>query len=127
MRHDVADSPLQPGNREAEVLLRCLFATSGTVDDLTSALLSTREQVAGLHQAGLAIIDEMLTSGQPFPERLHVNLLWMRLLRDVNVLVTDWVDEALAETARWPSIDDSGNAERTLQLLRDLPIELPQR
>lgn len=112
---------------QAEVLLRCLFATSGTVDDLTAALVSTREQVDRQHRAGLAVIEDMVTVGQPFPERLHVNLLWMRLLRDVNLLIADWVDEALAETARWSAIDDSGDAERTLQLLRDLPVELPQR
>lgn len=106
---------------QAEVMLRCLFATSGTVDDLRAAVEATRRDVADTYLAGHEFVDGYLHGDNPFPERLHANLLWMALVRDLQLTIVDWADAALEALDEWKDVATGPGVDRVAELLADLP------
>lgn len=105
----------------AEVLLRCLFAPSGSTDDLLAALDATRQAVTHQYRAGLDLVDGYLGSDNPFPERLHANILWMKLIRDLHILLIDWAADATAQVQAWTDSTRGGDNADLLELVAKLP------
>jgi PadR family transcriptional regulator, regulatory protein AphA len=115
----LAREPAHP-RLQMEVLLRCLFATSGTRESLLEAVQATRDAAVSQYERGMQILSGYLDGENPFPERLHANILWMVLVRDFCRLMVDWTAFASSEISQWTDARRGGDARRLSQLLDDL-------
>jgi PadR family transcriptional regulator AphA len=113
-----------PPSLEIEGLLRLLLADQGTSDDLAAALQATAHHVRQRYADGQVLINELLTTGGPFPERLHLISPMASLYAEFLLLLMRWCDETLAELNSWPSTKDVGltvHGREQLQRVLDEP------
>lgn len=115
LREWLATEPGAP-RLQMEALLRTLLATSGTPSDLLRTLDATTAAVGADLDIGLELIRSYLAGDNPFPERLHANLVWMVLVHDVQLLLLDWAEYARGRVAQW-SGDGSDGTDPSLQPL----------
>lgn len=116
LREWLATEPAAP-RMQMEVLVRTLFATSGTKEDLLAALAATRESVQAAYDLGGSITRAYQEGDNPFPERLHANILWMVFVRDQLVLTLRWIDFAAEEVRQWEDTTTGGDRARVAELL----------
>jgi DNA-binding PadR family transcriptional regulator len=119
LRRQLATPPAPP-QLEFEALQRLVFADQGSKEDLLAALDTTSEQVQQLLEDGLQQVRGYQADGGPFPQRLHLILLFARFYTDFLLLVRDWVALARREVASWPTTRDLGLTDGTRQMLQDL-------
>jgi DNA-binding PadR family transcriptional regulator len=93
---------------EVEALLRMILADQGSVEDLRAALESTARQVREVRTNGIALTQDLLATGGPFPQRLHLTERAVTFYADFLRLVLRWCNETLAEIDTWPDIRDVG-------------------
>jgi PadR family transcriptional regulator, regulatory protein AphA len=105
---------------EAEVLLRVLFGDAGRDEDLGASLRATVEQVMRLYDEGMLLVEEYGAGNVAFPERLHLNMLWIVYVRELLLMTRDWATFAEAEMARWHTADDRGQTARATELVEML-------
>src|SRR5262245_18783360 len=113
-----------PPSLEIEWLLRLLLADQGTPENLSAALETTAHQVRQRYADGQALIKELLTTGGPFPERLHLVSPLASLYAEFLLLLLRWCDDTLAELSSWPSTKNVGltaHSRERLQRLLDEP------
>ncbi len=103
---------------QAEILLRCLLAPSGSTDDLQSALDRTRTALEESLSQGASLVEAYQRGENPFPERLHANLLWMELVRDLHLLLLGWVDMAGHRVDQWTDTASGTGAVDTEEIAR---------
>jgi DNA-binding PadR family transcriptional regulator len=123
LRSWLATEPAAP-RVQMEVLVRTIFAGAGTKEDLIAALGATRAAAVDAFEQGREVIAAYRAGENPFPERLHVNLLWMVFVHDLLRLTIAWVDDVVAEVDRWPDLA-TGDQTRTRQLLDALALDRP--
>lgn len=97
-----------PPSLEIEGLLRVLLADQGTIDDLQSALEATARQARELRSAAVAVGDEILDSGGPFPQRLHLTERVAAFYGEYLQLLIHWCDETLDDIQTWPGTGNIG-------------------
>lgn len=119
LRRQLATPPAPP-QLEFEALQRLIFADQGSKEDLLAALDTTSEQVQQLLEDGLRQTRGYQADGGPFPQRLHLILLFARFSTDFLLLLRDWVALARREAASWPTTRDLGLTDGTRQMLQDL-------
>ena len=124
LRAWLATEPTAP-RLQVEVLVRTLFATAGTKVDLLEALAATRRSVQEAYNYGESLVEEYRSGTNPFPERRHVNVLWMVFVHDLLRLMLDWVAFAVAEVETWPDIAVGGDPARVEALLEAIAAERP--
>jgi DNA-binding PadR family transcriptional regulator len=115
----LATPPTSP-QLEFETLQRLIFADQGSKEDLLAALDATSEQVRQLLEDGLRQVRGYQADGGPFPQRLHLIVLYARFSTDFLLLLRDWVALARREAAGWPTTRDLGLTDGTRQMLQDL-------
>jgi PadR family transcriptional regulator, regulatory protein AphA len=110
-----------PPSLEIEGLLRMLLADQGTAKDLRTALETTARQARELRADGIALSEELLGTGGPFPQRLHLTERVVSFYGEFIRLLIRWCDETSAEVDTWPDTRDVGltpqGRERLEQLL----------
>ena len=125
LRAWLATEPAAP-RLQTEVLVRTLFATAGSKQDLLDSLSATQRSVQEAYDYGQSVVEGYRRGENPFPERQHVNVLWMVFVHDLLRLMLDWVEFARAEVTTWADVTDGGNDARIKRLLdalmRDRPI-----
>jgi PadR family transcriptional regulator AphA len=119
LRRQLATPPAPP-QLEIEALQRLIFADQGSRHDLLAALDTTSEQVQQLLEDGMQQVRGYQGNGGPFPERLHLIMLFARFYVDFLLLLRDWVALARREVANWPTTRDIGLTDGTRQMLEDL-------
>ena len=119
LRRQLATPPAPP-QLQFEALQRLVFADQGSKHDLLAALDTTSEQVQQLLEDGLQQVRGYQADGGPFPERLHLIMLFARFYTDFLLLLRDWVALARREVASWPTTRDLGLTDGTRQMLEDL-------
>jgi PadR family transcriptional regulator, regulatory protein AphA len=119
LRRQLATPPAPP-QLEFEALQRLIFADQSSKEDLLAALDTTSEQVQQLLEDGLQQVRGYQADGGPFPERLHLIMLFARFSTDFLLLLRDWVALARREVASWPTTSDLGLTDGTRQMLEDL-------
>jgi DNA-binding PadR family transcriptional regulator len=97
-----------PPSLEIEGLLRVLLADQGSAKDLRAALETTARQARELRAGAVALVDELLCTGGPFPQRLHLTERAAALYGEFLLLLIRWCDETLAEVQTWPDTRDIG-------------------
>lgn len=107
----------QPPVLEAEALLRLLFAENGTKDDLLAALTAMAADAAELHEQVTSINAGYLDGEHPFPQRIHLSVLFATFQLELFDLIVRWVEFAKNEIATWPATDGLGLTDRTEVML----------
>jgi PadR family transcriptional regulator, regulatory protein AphA len=97
-----------PPTIEIEALLRVLFADHGSLQDLRAALRATAQQTSDLRIGLLALGEQALSTGGPFPERLHLVERVGALYGEFLLLLQRWCEETLAEIETWPDTRELG-------------------
>jgi DNA-binding PadR family transcriptional regulator len=105
---DWLGTPPAPPSLEIEGLLRVLLADQGTLDELRAAVETTGRQARELRAQAIALGDELLAEGGPFPERLHLTERVATLYGEFLLLLIDWCDETLTEVGTWPDTHSIG-------------------
>jgi DNA-binding PadR family transcriptional regulator len=87
---------------ESEALLKVLFSTEGTREDLLRNLLAVRDE--GLETLALCdvLATDYLQGTSPFQERAHLNALIFRWIRDHAAMQANWAIWALVQVETWP-------------------------
>lgn len=119
LRRQLATPPAPP-QLEFEALQRLIFADQGSKEDLLAALDTTSRQVQQLLDDGMQQVRGYQADGGPFPQRLHLIMLFARFSTDFLLLLRDWVALARREVASWPTTRDLGLTDGTRQMLQDL-------
>ena len=81
-----------------------MFANYGTRNALLEHLQRYRDQVAAKQSTLEAIFGEYRRGEDPFPERLHINVVAYRLLWETARAEAAWANWALAEVQRWADV-----------------------
>jgi PadR family transcriptional regulator AphA len=113
-----------PAALEVEALLRVILADQGTLEDLRAALETTARQARELRTNGIALTQDLLTTGGPFPQRLHLTERAVTFYADFVVLLLRWCNETLAEIDTWPDTRDVGMTPKVRKRLERV-INLP--
>ena len=119
LRRQLATPPAPP-QLEFEALQRLIFADQASKEDLLAALDTTSQQVQQLLEDGLQQVRGYQADGGPFPQRLHLIVLFARFSTDFLLLLRDWLALARREAASWPATRDLGLTDGTRQMLQDL-------
>ena len=115
-------TPPAPISLELEGLLRLFLADQGNLADVRAAIETTAQQARERSAIGRALIEDLLATGGPFPERLHLTERAATFFAELGQLLSRWCDETLTEIDTWPDTRDVGltpNARRRLQKLLD--------
>ena len=111
---------------EVETLLRVLFADQGSIEDLRAALAATASQARQAAAAAVVIGDELLNTGGPFPDRLHLTERVVAFYGEFLLLLIRWCDETSAEVGTWSTTKDLGLTPQARQRLCELLTEARQ-
>jgi len=112
--------PAAPSRLESETLVKLMFANYGTKEALLEHLRQYRDQVAEKQSTLETIFGEYRRGEDPFPERLHINIVAYRLLWEMAQAETTWANWAFTEVERWTHVD--APADRS-SLLAALPAQ----
>jgi len=111
---------------EFEGLLKVLFAEHGSKDQLVASLAALREQAAAVRADHAALARDLVETGGPFPDRLHVNALVFGFMWEQAEALRRWLDWAEAEIAGWPDdIATPPDAEAARASMRAAAGEAP--
>jgi DNA-binding PadR family transcriptional regulator len=116
LRAWLATEPSAP-RMQMEALLRTLFAPAGTKADLLAALDSTSRAASDAFDYGESLIADYQAGRNPFPERVHVNILWMVFVHDMLRLLLDWAEFARGEVEQWSDTTTGGDPARVERLI----------
>lgn len=105
---------------EAEALLRLLFADHGTTEDAMAALDTLTTDAAETCEQVLDIAVGYLDGQHPFPERVHVSVLFATFQLELADLISRWAEFARAEIAAWPTTEGLGMTDRTSEILETI-------
>ena len=100
----------EPPRLESEALLRTTFADSGTNEALRRTLQGLRREADGIRRQLGDQAAGYLSTGGPFPQRLHIIALIGRFLSDYAELLDSWATWAQAEVDTWPATGPAGVA-----------------
>lgn len=116
-----------PPSLEVEGLLRVLLGDQGTAGELRTTLEATAQQARELSASGLALVEELLTTGGPFPKRLHVTERVAAFYAEYLQLLIRWCEETLAVVETWPDTRDVGLTPRARERLQAIARVDPYR
>ena len=88
---------------------KVLFAEQGTKEQLLATLRSVREQAEQTLAEHKALAVDLVQTGGPFPDRLHINELVFKFMWEQTETVIRWATWAEREVAGWP--DNIARAE----------------
>ena len=110
--------PASASRFEAEPLVKFAFAENGSkkqaMDHIRRILEHTHERQRELR----AIFEEYLREEDPFPERVHINVVAYRLLWEYAQAEARWAAWALVEIERWPSTKTPQGRPALMEILR---------
>jgi DNA-binding PadR family transcriptional regulator len=87
---------------EFEGLVKVLFAEQAGKEELVATLAAIRADVAARRQHHAELAADLIETGGPFPDRLHVNTLVLRFMWEQNEMLHRWAVWAEQEVSRWP-------------------------
>jgi DNA-binding PadR family transcriptional regulator len=119
LREWLASEPTPP-RFELEPLLRLLYADHGDKADLQRSIAAARAWARGEIERGLAQLEGYEANGGPFPERLHIIVLFADLCVRLIDAVDEWAADAEAEIEDWPGTRDLGATPGTKRRLAEL-------
>lgn len=110
------NQPPQTPAFESEALVRVVFADHGSLVQLRRAISEIREHAHARSEALLAQGSAYLTTGGPFPERIHLLHLVGGFLAEQHAAMLRWADWAETEIARWNDTTPASNVPNLREL-----------
>jgi PadR family transcriptional regulator AphA len=119
LRDWLATEPAPP-RFELEPALRLLFADHSSKADLLRSVAATREWARSEIERGLAQLVGYRDDGGPFPQRLHIIVLFADLIARLLDALTAWTVDAEQEIQTWRRTRNLGASASTQQRLDQL-------
>jgi PadR family transcriptional regulator AphA len=104
---------------ESETLVKLMFAPFGTKQDMLRHLRDLLGELETRRQHLRSIFHEFTEGTDPFPDRIHVNILCYRLIWDYNQAAAHWAEWALETIGRWPDTTSSPDREQAMGGLKE--------
>ena len=104
---------------EAEPLVKFTFAEHSTKSSVLDNLRRFRRDAETRQSEMRAIFDEYLSERDPFPERVHINVVAYRLLWDHARIDASWAAWAIAQVEGWPDTKNPHSRSALMHVLRD--------
>ncbi len=108
----------QPPRLEIEALLRLLFADHGSREDVLRALDEFEDDIGEHHRAIVELMGSYLDGGHPFPQRIHLSVLFATFQIEMFKTFERWIEFARDEIDEWPTTQNLGMTPRTETLTR---------
>ena len=102
---------------ESESIVKLLFATNGSPEQLLEHLGQFRAHATARWNAVAAIFRPFLHGDEPFPDRTHVNVLAARLVLETARLEAAWADQAIDEVRKWDTTTEPRDRAASLAAL----------
>ena len=110
--------PSAPPRFESEALVRTVFAEGGTKADLLATLRLMQEQTREPRDQLLSQGADYLSTGGPFPHRLHVIALVGRFLIGLEAWCAQWAREAEEVVEAWPDVAPIPDLQAAIRTFR---------
>lgn len=117
--------PASASRLESEALVKLMFAANGPKRDLLTTLGRFRDHAEGRRSELAAIFQEYLRGEDPFPERVHINVVAYRLLWAYAQTEIAWASWALDQVRPWPDTKKSSGRAELMAALRNALGEVP--
>jgi PadR family transcriptional regulator AphA len=111
--------PAGESRLESETLVKAMFAPYGTKEDLLGHLRRLVDELDAKQQQLRAIFSEYLAGQDPFPERLHVNVVCYRLIWDYTRTAASWATWAIDQVERWPDVTAPVDRVELMKILEE--------
>jgi DNA-binding PadR family transcriptional regulator len=111
-------SPALEPRWEAESLVKFIFATGGSKDQLLENLRDFRQHATARWNAVEAVMDPYFQGNEPFPDRTHINVMAALLQLETARLQAAWADRAVREVEKWDMPAESQDHDATLAALK---------
>jgi len=112
--------PAADSRLESEALVKLAFAGSGSKHDLLETLRRYREVAETRREELQEIFHEYLRGADPFPERVHINVVAYRLLWDTTQTEAHWATWAIDQVDCWPDdLNSPPDRQAALHVLSD--------
>jgi PadR family transcriptional regulator, regulatory protein AphA len=112
-------SPAADPRLESEPLLKLAFAGDGTKDQLLANLTRFRDHLETRRQELRAIFEEYIRGDDPFPQRLHLNVVAYKLLWQMTETEISWATWAIEEVEQWSETTAPANRGRLIAVLEE--------
>jgi DNA-binding PadR family transcriptional regulator len=109
-----------PPTIEVEALLRMLLADQATVEDLRATVATSEHQIREMITNAVALGEDLLSTGGPFPERLHLTERVVALYGGFLMLFAQWCEETSDEIDSWSTTRDVGLTSQGRQRMEQL-------
>ena len=93
--------------------LRATFADSGTQEGLLRTLRQLQDQAIAWHDELGPQAEDYLTTGGPFPERLHIIALIGQFIAEHLAHLERWARWASEQVEAWPAVGGQGTPNTT--------------
>jgi PadR family transcriptional regulator, regulatory protein AphA len=110
--------PAAESRLESETLVKIMFAPHGSKQNLLAHLNGLLAELEAKQHALRAIFREYLDGKDPFPERVHVNVVCYRLIWDYTNAAASWAAWARDTVERWPDVTEPADRAALMQALR---------
>lgn len=119
-------SPVARTEINSELALRLIFADHGDVATLERQVRLRLEQLEEEIRTALAILDDYLETGGPFPHRLHITTATSQFIAEIKIGEHHFLTWLLDELTRWPDTTspDPDRHRATLRKIRDRVLPL---
>ena len=112
------DQSAAPSRLEAEPLVKFTFAANTVKESVLKNLRRFRDDALA-RQAGLrAIFEEYLRGEDPFPQRVHINVIAYLLLWDHARTDAKWAVWALDQVSHWKGTDTPKDRPELMRILK---------
>jgi PadR family transcriptional regulator, regulatory protein AphA len=105
---------------ESETLLKVLFGNHGTKEELLANLRRYAGEAAATVQFWRGVADDYARGRYEFPERLHINAVFFRLMWEQAITQQRWAEWAIEEVEGWPLTIEPVDAEAALDVFRSV-------
>jgi DNA-binding PadR family transcriptional regulator len=115
-----------PSRFESETLVKVLFGNHGTKDELLENLRRFAAEAGKAKEFWAEIADSYARGEFEFPERVHINALFFRLMWEHTATHIRWAEWAIEQVEQWPKTAEPADIDEALEVFRAvLPAEAP--
>jgi DNA-binding PadR family transcriptional regulator len=111
--------PAGESRLESEMLVKAMFAPYGSKENLLAHLRRFLEEQEAKQQQLAGIFREYLDGEDPFPERVHINVLCYRLIWDSSETAASWAAWAIEVVEGWPDVAAPQDRATLMAVLED--------
>jgi PadR family transcriptional regulator AphA len=109
--------PASESRLESETLVKFMFAPYGSKEDLLAHLNRFLADLEAKQQTLRAIFREYLDRADPFPDRVHINIVCYRLIWDYTKTAASWATWARETVEQWPDVSAPADRQALMNVL----------